>query len=75
MSATEIVRRFTYHPPTAEQAHTMSALRLAIAEAARAVSETCPDCRETSLAVTKLEEAAYWAIAALARPPAEGGAK
>lgn len=71
ISAAEIDRRFTYHPPSPQGAATMTALRLGFREVAQAIVETCPDCRETALAVTKLEEAAYWAIASLARPPTE----
>lgn len=69
ISPEEIDRRFSYWQPTADGAEAMAELRGKVRDLARAVIDTCPDCRETSLAITKLEEAAYWAIASLARPP------
>lgn len=73
MTIEEIIRRFTYHPPTPDGAKTMTALRGKVCDLAMEIAATCPDSREASLAITKLEEVAYWAIASLARPSAAGG--
>lgn len=39
----------------------LDAIRAKVLEVAQLVEKTCPPCRETSLAVTKLEEAVMWA--------------
>ena len=74
LTETEIERRFTYWGRHAqarkEQVDAMAQLRRTLWDAARRVVELAPDCRETSLAVTKLEAALAWAIAAIVRPPA-----
>ena len=76
MSPDDIHNRFSYHPPLSEErklAHERvrdGAERLAMSWAGN-----LPSGREASLAITKLEEAMFWANAALARaadPDAEG---
>ena len=64
----ELDERFKHHPPTTmkiENAHTD--LRLAARKMMRAVEEICPAGREKDLALTKIEEAMFWANAAVAR--------
>ena len=68
----EIARRFSYHKPDTERAAKHDSLRGALQAAADIVVESTPPGREQSLAVTKLEEAMFWANAALARPKQEG---
>ena len=63
----DIERRFTYHPPKEGQPVKYEALRTAFKDLAYLVEHYCPDSRERSLAVTKLEEAVMWANAAIAR--------
>jgi hypothetical protein len=64
----EIEKRFTYHPPvTATQVARYEELRAKAKEFAYLICESCPDSREQSLALTKLEEAVMWANAAIAR--------
>ncbi len=58
---------FDHHPPTADRAERHAALRLEVKTAARYVLEHCPPGRERSLALTKLEEALFWANASIAR--------
>jgi hypothetical protein len=65
----ELARRFDYHPPDTEEKkerhqHVRNACLVAAEEV---VMVTGPPSREQSLAVTKLEEAMYWANAAIAR--------
>jgi hypothetical protein len=65
----ELARRFNYHPPTTdEKIERHHQVREACRSAAEEVIEaTGPPSREQSLAITHLEEAMYWANAAIAR--------
>jgi hypothetical protein len=65
----QLEHRFGYHkPPDAETAAAHGQVRQILLDAADAVVEqTGPSTREQSLAVTKLEEAMFWANAAIAR--------
>lgn len=67
LSDEEITNRFTYHAPSDEGIKRHSDLSVSLQCAARIVRDTCPDSRERSLALTKLEEAKFWASAAVAR--------
>lgn len=68
MDYADLERRFQYHAPTEEaKERTFPQLRQHALELAFHILEVCPDSREASLAVTKLEEAVYWAIASIAR--------
>jgi len=65
----DIDDRFAFHPATDDEkrdAH--SSARQACKRAADTINELCPDGREKAVAITKLEEAMFWANAALARP-------
>lgn len=73
MSIGELKNRFRYHPPQTEQrrqAH--ETVRSGLLTTAERLYELLPDGREKSLAITKLEEAMFWANAALARTPDAG---
>lgn len=70
MTNEEILDRFRYHPPSAEGAERHKSLTGAFFTVARVIEEVCPDGREKALAFTKLEEAKFWASAAVARDPA-----
>jgi hypothetical protein len=66
----DIERRFEYHAPKTEtrsMAHT--GVRHLLRDAAIQINHNIPDGREKSLCMTKLEEAMFWANAALAREP------
>jgi hypothetical protein len=67
----EIARRFTYTAPDEDRARKHGIIRASLASVAEGLVVALPNCRETSLAVTALEEAMFWANAALARPEAE----
>jgi len=59
---------FTLHPPTTPAvAEQMDALRAETKKLAHLIVDKTPGCREQSLALTKLEEALFYAIAAVAR--------
>ncbi len=64
----ELDERFKHHPPThkgIEEAH--NDVRRAFRTMSRVVEELCPAGREKALALTKIEEAMFWANAAIAR--------
>lgn len=63
----EIIHNFSYHKPDADKASKHEQIRLALKNAALFIQDNVPDCREKSLAITKLEEAMLWANAGLAR--------
>ena len=65
----EINKRFTYHPPIAElnQAERYEDIRESARLFALGLTNQCPESRELSLAITKLEEVVFWANAAIAR--------
>lgn len=63
----EIARRVGYRAPTSEAARRHQVIRQAIGSAMVTVVRAVPTCREQSLAVTKLEEALFWANAGVAR--------
>lgn len=59
--------RFTYHAPKPGQPELYQNLREHAKSLAFLILESCPRCRETSLALTQLEESIFWANAAIAR--------
>jgi hypothetical protein len=63
----EIMRRFTYHAPRDDQKPLYHQIRGAGNGVAQLIVDLVPDCRERSLALTKLEEAVMWANAGIAR--------
>ena len=63
----ELLTRFRYHSPKKDQPQRYEALRFTMLEAARLILESTVECREQSLAITHLEQAAMWANAAIAR--------
>ena len=64
----DIIKRFTHHVPATEQVcETHDAVREGFKEFALALLPSLPDGREKSLAATALEEASFWAHAAIAR--------
>ena len=58
---------FTYHPPTLDQGERYNVLRSGAKAFASLVMTHCPNSRERSVALTKLEEAVFWANASIAR--------
>ena len=58
---------FTYHPPKGDQENRYLKMRETAKQLAYLMVELCPDGRERSLALTKLEEAVMWANTAIAR--------
>ncbi len=58
---------FTYHPPKPGQPERYAEIRNTVKICAEAIVGMTPPSREQSLALTKLDEAVFWANAAIAR--------
>lgn len=69
----KIDNTFTYHAPFGTQQLRYENIRNSAKALAFCIAQYCPDSREKSLAMTKLEEAVMWANASIARneQPAE----
>jgi len=67
MEDLDLEKRFTYHKPKEDQAKRYEAIRNTALRFANFLNLECPDSREKSLAITKLEEAVMWANASIAR--------
>lgn len=67
MTYEELENRFTYHAPKEGQLERYERIRYKGKMLAAYINEYCPDSREKSLALTKIEEAVMWANAAIAR--------
>ncbi len=67
MDPQQIERNFTYHPPKSGQPELYEEIREEAKKLAMMLNVTVPDSREKSLALTKLEEAVFWANAGIAR--------
>lgn len=63
----DLEKRFTYHPPKEGQPEKYVGIRGKAMDFAYTIDALCPDSREKSLALTKLEEAVMWANASIAR--------
>lgn len=63
----EIEKRFTAHPVNEKQVARMENLRSLAQEFAMTIVDDTPESREQSLALTHLEEAMFWANAAISR--------
>lgn len=70
MDSNDLKNRFEYHKPANELvALHHGRIRETLYDVALVIDDLCPDGREKSLAITKLEEAMFWANAAIARNP------
>lgn len=67
MEPSDIENRFTYHPPDNNDTNKYLLIRARAKELAKLIDEMCPESREKSLAITKIEEAVMWANASIAR--------
>jgi hypothetical protein len=67
IDAAEIDRRFDYHAPDERKRILHEAARDQVKTTATALAAMLPECREKSLAFTALEEALFYANAAIAR--------
>lgn len=67
MSNQTIENNFTYHALSQDKIDVTNCIRLNAKDLALSIDEVCPNSREKSLAMTKLEEAVMWANASVAR--------
>jgi len=67
MDKADIENRFTYHAPKPGQPEIYEGIREQAKSMAFNLVGPCPESRELSLAITKLEECVFWANAAIAR--------
>ena len=63
----DLDNRFTYHAPASGQPELYESIRSMAKDLAYYIVDSTPESREQSLAITKLEEAVFWANAAIAR--------
>ncbi|MDA1742227.1 MULTISPECIES: Acb2/Tad1 domain-containing protein [Bacillus cereus group] len=63
----QIKNNFSYHPPKEGQVEKFKDIRNEGLHFANLIDSNCPNSREKSLALTKLEEAVMWANASIAR--------
>lgn len=63
----DLDNRFTYHPPQGSQQNRYVLIRDHAKGLAEFIVSNTPDSREQSLAITNLEQAIFWANAAIAR--------
>jgi hypothetical protein len=71
VASDDIDNRFTYHPPSSVKVHLHEHVRDTLKRVAQDFDAVLPEGREKSLALTKLEEAMFWANASIARTPEE----
>ena len=67
MDSKTVENNFTYHPPKPDQIEKYTAIRDTGKNVVELINDVCPESREKSLAITKIEEAIMWANAAVAR--------
>lgn len=67
METKDLDNRFTYHAPKEGQPEKYEEIRDRARQYAHALNGLCPDSREKSLAITKLEQVVFWANASIAR--------
>lgn len=67
MSNPTIENNFTYHAPDLDKLTRHQTIRDSAKDLAYVFDRLCPDSRERSLAMTKLEEAVMWANTSIAR--------
>lgn len=63
----QIEKAFTYHAPKSNQPERYTEIRDTAKSLALLIDTHCPNSREKSLSMTKLEECAMWANASIAR--------
>lgn len=67
MELAELTNRFSYHAPHGAKILNHSKVRQDLLYVAQEFNSLLPEGREKSLAMTKLEEAMFWANASIAR--------
>lgn len=63
----QIENNFSYHPPKEGQPQIYTSIRNMAKDLAMAIDSMCPDSREKSTALTRLEECVFWCNAGISR--------
>jgi len=63
----ELQNRFRYHDPVGDQNERYGIIRSTCLNLASLIGEICPDSRERSVSLTKIDEVMFWANASIAR--------
>lgn len=63
----QIENNFKYHAPKDGQPEKYESIRAKAKEFAHLLNDLCPESREKSLALTKVEESVFWCNASIAR--------
>lgn len=66
-TSADIDNRFNYHPPSGGRVAVHESIRAACRDLAHQFDRDVPPGREKALAMTQLEQAMFWANAAVAR--------
>jgi hypothetical protein len=66
MDSAMLDKIFTYHAPKPDQPARYNEIRSYAGALAAVINNDCPDSREKSVAITKLQEAVMWANASIA---------
>jgi hypothetical protein len=67
MDKYELENRFKKHKVSDADQQLMDQINMMLGAIGEFLNEKCPESREKSLAITKLEEVAFWANASVAR--------
>lgn len=67
MDTTELQSRFSYHTPNPDDIAKFMEIRKHALNVASLINSLCPESREKSLSISRLEEAVFWANASIAR--------
>jgi hypothetical protein len=67
LSREELKTRFTYHEPDDKKLEQYDRVRKMFLELATELWQNCPESRELSIAISRLEEAQFWTNASIAR--------
>jgi hypothetical protein len=67
LSEDDLRKRFIYHHSSRSQSDTLNEIALFYFNFAKIMNEHCPDSREKSLMITRLEEAEMWAFSSVMR--------
>ena len=63
----DLEKRFNFYLMDAEQTDNSDKIRSTCLSLAKKINKSCPDSREKSIALTKLEEVMFWTNAGIAR--------
>jgi hypothetical protein len=75
MDLGDLYKRFAFEPEVREKAELHDRIRDLCQQVALNMDLILPDCRETSIVMTKIEEVMFWANSAVARHDVSGSGR